>query len=125
MIVSVAINEIAVPRPADLQGRYGRWYRLISLRHGPIPCLGLGRAWCLRTTTLRGRFVCNKKLWPVRKQHKNGGGRPDSGKGFTISVRLQPDQLAALDAWIAWQKEPRPSRAEAIRRLIAKALGRK
>lgn len=33
-------------------------------------------------------------------------------------VRLQPEHLAALDAWIARQPEPRPSRPEAIRRLV-------
>jgi hypothetical protein len=36
-------------------------------------------------------------------------------------VRLQPDQLAALDAWIAAQV-PQPSRPEAIRALLARAL---
>jgi hypothetical protein len=37
-------------------------------------------------------------------------------------VRLQPDQLAALDAWIATQPEPKPSRPEAVRRLLAEKL---
>lgn len=36
-----------------------------------------------------------------------------------IGVRLQPDQLATLDAWIDAQPEPKPSRPEAIRQLIA------
>jgi len=30
----------------------------------------------------------------------------------------------AVDAWIAAQPEPRPARPEAIRRLLAEALGR-
>jgi hypothetical protein len=35
-----------------------------------------------------------------------------------------PDsQLAALDAWIARQPEPRPTRPEAIRRILTEALG--
>lgn len=38
-------------------------------------------------------------------------------------VRLQPDQLAALDRWIDTQPDPKPSKPEAIRRLIEKALG--
>jgi hypothetical protein len=36
-------------------------------------------------------------------------------------VRMQPDQLAGLDAWIAGQ-DPPPSRPEAIRRLVEKGL---
>lgn len=36
-------------------------------------------------------------------------------------VRLQPDQLAALDAWRAAQDD-QPSRPEAIRRLLDRAL---
>lgn len=38
-----------------------------------------------------------------------------------IGVRLQPDQLAALDQWIAAQDD-KPSRPEAVRRLLANAL---
>ena len=59
-------------------------------------------------------------------------GRPtlyegSEGKGAPqVSVRLPPDELAAIDGWISKQKEP-PSRPEAIRRLVAMALrkGRK
>nr|WP_223806787.1 ribbon-helix-helix protein, CopG family [Novosphingobium sp. LASN5T] len=40
-----------------------------------------------------------------------------------IGVRLQPDQLAALDAWIEAQGE-RLSRPEALRRILATALER-
>ena len=43
--------------------------------------------------------------------------------GKMIGVRLQPDQLAAVNLWIAAQPEPRPSRPEAMRRLIEQALG--
>jgi hypothetical protein len=39
-----------------------------------------------------------------------------------IMVRLQPDQLAALDAWIDGQKL-NPSRPEAIRALLRAVLG--
>jgi len=38
--------------------------------------------------------------------------------GELIGVRLQPDQLRALDAWIADQQQ-QPSRPEAIRRILA------
>ncbi|WP_273303738.1 ribbon-helix-helix domain-containing protein [Sphingomonas ursincola] len=47
-------------------------------------------------------------------------GRPATGKGVPISVRLQPDQLAALDAWIEAQGGG-ISRPEAVRRIIGAA----
>jgi hypothetical protein len=51
-------------------------------------------------------------------------GRPvTTGTGQMLGVRLQPDQLAALDAWIARCPEPKPSRPEAVRRILAGALG--
>ena len=50
------------------------------------------------------------------EKSKRGRPRTDS---TPVMVRLQPDQLAALDAWIAGQDEPRPSRPEAIRQIIA------
>jgi hypothetical protein len=41
-----------------------------------------------------------------------------------LAVRMPPENLARLDSWIAGQPEPRPSRPEAIRRLVDKALAR-
>lgn len=38
-------------------------------------------------------------------------------------VKLRPEQLARLDAWIADQPEPQPTRPEAVRRLMDAALG--
>jgi hypothetical protein len=40
-----------------------------------------------------------------------------------IGVRLYPEMEAALTAWIARQPEPKPSRPEAIRRLMERGLG--
>jgi hypothetical protein len=37
-------------------------------------------------------------------------------------VRLYPDIEAALDAWIAQQPEPKPSKPEAVRRILRNAL---
>jgi len=48
-------------------------------------------------------------------------GRPATGKGTPIQVRLQPDQLAKVDEWRERQ-DPEPTRPEAIRRLVEKAL---
>lgn len=48
-------------------------------------------------------------------------GPPATGKGTLIGVRLQPDDLAALDDWIAKQPEPM-SRPEALRAMMARML---
>src|SRR3954466_9616574 len=48
-------------------------------------------------------------------------GRPRIGSTL-VGVRLPPDQLAALDKFIAKHPEPRPSRPEAIRRMVAEHL---
>jgi hypothetical protein len=52
---------------------------------------------------------------------KKRRGPPPTGKGVQVVVRLQPDPLAALDSWIAKQKDE-PTRAEAIRRLVELGL---
>jgi len=52
---------------------------------------------------------------------KKPRGRPATGRGTGVLVRLQPDQLAKLDAWIAAQPKP-VSRPEAIRAMVAAAL---
>src|SRR5438477_8502365 len=49
-------------------------------------------------------------------------GPPATGKGELIGVRLQRPQMAAIDAWIAEQPDPKPSRPEAIRRLVEQSL---
>jgi len=42
-----------------------------------------------------------------------------------VATMLDPDELEALNAWIARQPEPKPSRPEAIRLLVAEALAHK
>jgi Arc/MetJ-type ribon-helix-helix transcriptional regulator len=39
-----------------------------------------------------------------------------------LNFRAPPELTSKLDAWIAAQPEPRPSRSEAIRRLLSAAL---
>jgi hypothetical protein len=48
-------------------------------------------------------------------------GPPATGKGELVGVRIQPKLMQGLDRWIADHK-PRPSRPEAIRRLLEQAL---
>jgi hypothetical protein len=52
---------------------------------------------------------------------KKKPGRPATGKGEGVLVRLQPSQLAALDAWIAQQDRPL-TRPEAIRAMMETIL---
>jgi hypothetical protein len=48
-------------------------------------------------------------------------GRPATGKGLGVLVRLQPAHLKALDAWIAEQTSPL-TRPEAIRAMMETIL---
>jgi len=50
----------------------------------------------------------------VLTQKKRRGPQP-TGKGELIGVRLHEPMLGAIDAWIAGQPDPKPSRPEAIR----------
>jgi hypothetical protein len=52
---------------------------------------------------------------------KKKRGRPATGKGEGVLVRLQPDQLKALDSWIAKQNRPL-TRPEAIRAMMETIL---
>jgi hypothetical protein len=55
---------------------------------------------------------------------KKSRGRPPV-ETEALTVRIHRKQLAAIDAWIAKQSEPRPTRPEAIRRLVEKGLAGK
>jgi hypothetical protein len=49
---------------------------------------------------------------------------PISGIPYPWRLPYRIPQKKALDAWIATQREPRPTRPEAIRRILADALQR-
>lgn len=53
---------------------------------------------------------------------QNKRGRPATGKGLTVGVRLQPDLIAWVDAERA-KLDPEPSRPEFIRGLIERMKG--
>jgi len=65
-------------------------------------------------TLIRGKSIADPP--------KRGRGRPRTGIGPAISMRLYPELEAALKAWIERQPEPKPSRSEALRRLVEKGL---
>jgi hypothetical protein len=52
---------------------------------------------------------------------KKRRGPAPTGKGTLVGVRLQPDRLSAVDAWIAKQNAPM-SRPEAIRAMLDAVL---
>jgi hypothetical protein len=55
----------------------------------------------------------------MSKSRKMGRPRVDA---TPLTLRLHPSLLSNLDSWIASQPDPKPTRPEAIRRLIALAL---
>jgi hypothetical protein len=58
----------------------------------------------------------------IADKPKKKMGRPPTGIGRSIGLRLYPEMDAELDAWIADQPHPKPSKPEAIRRLVGVAL---
>ena len=84
-----------------------------------------------RPTSRRGFAAPTTTLLPLRPyassreiadKPKKKMGRPTTGIGPAIGLRLYPDLEADIDAWIVRQPDPKPSKPEAIRRLIRKAL---
>ncbi len=69
------------------------------------------------------RCLCFHKVMPSARLNDSTKkiGRPATGKGAPIVVRLQPKQLAAIDAWIEHHPD-KLSRPEAIRRLAEMGL---
>jgi hypothetical protein len=60
------------------------------------------------------------------RSKKNQMKRPKNHPvGRSISIRLHPDLERAIANWIKRHHEPKPSRSEAIRQLLAEALARK
>lgn len=57
----------------------------------------------------------------VRQAKKRGPGRPATGQGLQVQVRLPPDELADLDDWIE-RDGSLLTRPQAIRRLVASAI---
>jgi hypothetical protein len=60
----------------------------------------------------------------IADSRKRGRGRPPTGIGKAIGLRLYPDLEARIDRWIKEQPNPKPSKPEAIRRLVEQALRR-
>jgi hypothetical protein len=57
----------------------------------------------------------------MASQKRNEAGPPRRGRGKGVLARLQPDRLAAIDAWIAEQDAPM-TRPQAIRAMLDAVL---
>jgi hypothetical protein len=58
-----------------------------------------------------------------RTEKKRNRGRPKTG-AISIHLRIEPKEFGAIDSWRGTQSD-QPTRPEAIRRLIERALGHK
>jgi hypothetical protein len=58
----------------------------------------------------------------IAEIQKRGRGRPATGSDPVRTVRWSDELEAKIAAWIERQLEPKPSRSEAIRRLIERGL---
>jgi hypothetical protein len=57
----------------------------------------------------------------TRRAKKTRMGRPRVD-ATPVNTRFPPTELAKLDTWIANQPDPKPSRPEAVRRLVELAI---
>lgn len=81
---------------------------------------------------VRGRWrVCSPRLikrymfnrgGSIAEQQKRPRGRPPTGLTPLTGVRIPAPLEAKLQAWIEAQPDPKPSKSEAIRRLLETAL---
>lgn len=58
----------------------------------------------------------------IAEAQKRRPGRPATGNDPVLSVRIPAELHAAVATWIEKQPDPKPSRSEAVRRLLEKAL---
>src|SRR5215475_6428443 len=65
------------------------------------------------------REIMPKSISRTRK--RRGRGRPPTG-AISIHLRMVPNEVALVDAWIARREAVKPTRPEAIRRLVELAL---
>lgn len=75
-----------------------------------MPCLGLFG------------YYLNLRGGSIAETEKRRPGRPATGKDPVRTIRMPPELEAAIAAWIERQPDPKPSRSEAIRRLVETGL---
>jgi hypothetical protein len=73
-------------------------------------------------------MLFNSRRVGMFTERTNGGGAvrtPTNGKQDAVVVRCDRPLLSKLDGWIGAQPKPKPTRPDAIRRLLEQALGDK
>ena len=71
-----------------------------------------------RLETELTRFLMPRQVVPEKKKR----GPAPTEQGELLGVRLRRELMGPLDAWIADQPDPKPSRQGAIRTLLRAAL---
>ena len=94
----------------------------LALDIGSSIVVGQGRGMGSSLATARFLWLPKCMARSTEKMQPKKRGRPATGKGTPVQVRLHDDMLEKLDAWCARQPDT-PSRPEAIRRLVSEALG--
>src|SRR5262249_37156642 len=94
----------------------------ISLGHGISAWLGLGPVGSCSFPSARWHifYVSQIMAKSIHVIHKKRG-RPATGHDPVLTLRLSPSMRIAVENWAKLQKD-KPSRSEAIRRLIEIAL---
>ena len=62
--------------------------------------------------------------WDTEGGAPKGGHAKRARNPAQLDVRMSPDELNSLDAWINTQPAPRPTRSEAIQRIVKEVLSR-
>ena len=92
--------------------------RAVSLNHSIDPHLVRVRAGLeFRPLGWLAYFCYQIAAMSISDSNKKRG-RPTTGIGKAIGLRLYPDLESRIDAWIKKQREPRPSKPEAIRQIL-------
>src|SRR4029450_13092444 len=90
----------------------GHRHRPVVLLASPGASLPTARrgasSWTGAGSALAARWFCDIRVSMNRQSRPKKRGPPATGKGEPILVRVQPAQLAGLDAWIARQDAQGP-----------------
>jgi hypothetical protein len=76
----------------------------------------------LRATPLAVRHWRGYQSGMSTEAGKKSGRARSANDGEEVRARIERSLLVKLDAWIAEQPQPHPSRSEAVRRILAQAL---
>jgi len=132
------VASVFTPRPnclisaagaANMPEAFIAVHAALRVRAGPVlahlagplsvPAIVGKDAFCYQSVIQKSRANDVKSRRKITKGKPMG--RPRVGSRF-VGVRVPPPQLAALEAWIAQQPDPKPTIPEAMRRLTNQAL---